>query len=510
MPARYRLRHEQQTLGMHIDVSSSGPNGVSVHMYGSATNPYIKFLGPFAPSIHWDVNISLNTNPDGSETQYTVNGSRGNFPASEIDIDDQMITGGDVSIGGYKVSQGNIATSLRCPCAGPGRELTPTRDQHSKRKNFATIPAELYSKQKKKTRHRSGWLSVGCDVPATELHHGRNFLRIGRNGTKLGWDGKHVVRRPHHYRLVRRRWEQFYDQRTTTLQAVNGVADLQWPERRPSWRSLNTLIVTCNTLPSVTTDYFEVTPSAATQLVASAPTVPVLVNGSFGLDTQAEDQYGNVDPNFDMETATMLLLPGEAAPWRMLSVAAVSGEADFNDLTINNAGNGYTVQATSPGLTAGVSPTFNVSADQLVVTTRPEDLIRINSAFGLVVSAENAAGAVDTSFNGTMTVARMERQTELWGTLTVPAVNGIATFYMNDRQAWLWYTLTVTSSSVAAPVTTDSRTSPAGQLTTRRPDTPRNPCTTTKTTTRESLRVLIRSRSGSRGCGWKPGRVLQR
>lgn len=108
-----------------------------------------------------------------------------------------------------------------------------------------------------------------------------------------------------------------------------------------------------------------------------------------------------------------------------------------------------------------MSPTFNVTADQLVVTTPPESPIRINAAFGLVVLAENTSGAVDTSFNGTMTVALNGNGStgSLGGTLTVPAVNGVATFSgLTIDEPGDSYTLTVTSGSgsSAAPATTVS------------------------------------------------------
>ena len=260
---------------MHIDVSSSGPNGVSVHMYGSATNPYIKFLGPFAPSIHWDVNISLNMNPDGSETQYTVNGSRGNFPASEIDIDDQMITGGDVSIGGYKVSQGNIANIIASALGvvlgvnyPPGTSILTN--------NFATIPAELYSKQ---NFLGFGIVPAGDPLavtsrPPSSITAGTPFGLVvtaqNSDGTvNTSFDGPITIA------LFDGDGNSSTINGTTTLQAVNGVATFSGLSVDQAG-GLYTLIVTCNTLPSVTTDYFEVTPSAATQLVASAPTVPVL------------------------------------------------------------------------------------------------------------------------------------------------------------------------------------------------------------------------------------------
>ena len=96
---------------------------------------------------------------------------------------------------------------------------------------------------------------------------------------------------------------------------------------------------------------------------------------------------------------------------------------------------GYTLKASSTGLTAGTTDAFNV-ADQLVVTTQPPSSITAGTPFGLVVKAEDAQGNVDTSFNGSITVTNAYGYT-LGGTLTVKAVNGVATFsgLTEDRPA---------------------------------------------------------------------------
>ena len=245
---------------------------------------------------------------------------------------------------------------------------------------------------------------------------------------------------------------------TLTVNAVNGVATFTGLSIDQAGDS-NTLSVITNSLPSVTTDTFIVTPAAATQLVVGAPIAPVLTNGSFALDVQAEDPYGNVDPTFDGDVTIALEANPGSARWGEPSrrCRLRGGRLQWSDDQqprdwLHDSG-------IQPRIDAGVSPTFNVTTDQLVVTTPPENPIRINTAFGLAVSAVNASGAVDTSFNGTMTIALDGNGSTgtLSGTLTVPVVLGTATFSgLAIDQPGDSYTLTVTSSSAAAPVTTGS------------------------------------------------------
>jgi hypothetical protein len=103
-----------------------------------------------------------------------------------------------------------------------------------------------------------------------------------------------------------------------------------------------------------------------------------------------------------------------------------NGVATFYDLNFSKAGSGYTLTAAVPGSMAGVSPPFNV-ADDLVVTSQPPGTVTAGAAFGLVVSAEDTVGHVDTLFSGSVTVSDVEGYS-LGGTLTVKAANGVARF----------------------------------------------------------------------------------
>jgi len=76
-----------------------------------------------------------------------------------------------------------------------------------------------------------------------------------------------------------------------------------------------------------------------------------------------QDSSGNAVPS---STATVTLAigtnPGGATLGGTTSVAAVSGVATFSNLSLNNAGTGYTLTAASSGLTGATSSMFNVQA----------------------------------------------------------------------------------------------------------------------------------------------------
>jgi hypothetical protein len=79
----------------------------------------------------------------------------------------------------------------------------------------------------------------------------------------------------------------------------------------------------------------------------------------------ARDAVGNVDPTFTGNVA-MAISAGTGTAGAALTggtpVAAAAGVATFANLSINLAGTGYTLRATSGALTAGVSTAFNVTA----------------------------------------------------------------------------------------------------------------------------------------------------
>ena len=91
------------------------------------------------------------------------------------------------------------------------------------------------------------------------------------------------------------------------------------------------------------------------------------------------DPYGNVDPTFNGNvTLALANNPGGSYAGRNADRGGVNGVATFSGLTINKPGSGYTLKATSGGLTAATSAAFDVT-DQLVVTTQPPSTVTAGS-----------------------------------------------------------------------------------------------------------------------------------
>jgi hypothetical protein len=133
----------------------------------------------------------------------------------------------------------------------------------------------------------------------------------------------------------------------------------------------------------------------------------------------------------------------------------VLGVATFNDLSINNAGAGYTLQATDGALTA-TSSSFTIfrPATQLVFGTQPSA-----TAAGATISppvsilVEDSLGNVVTSSSATVSVAIQSNPASgtLGGTTSVNAVNGVATFNnLSINNAGANYTLVASSSGLAS------------------------------------------------------------
>jgi hypothetical protein len=239
---------------------------------------------------------------------------------------------------------------------------------------------------------------------------------------------------------------------TATVTAAGGVATF-------SGLSIDTagnytLQATGGGLNPVTTSSLTVSPLAATQLAVWGPDRGVLPGSAFGITVLAEDQYGNVDPNFGGNvTLALSNNPGGATLGGTLAAAASVGQASFSGLSINNLGSGYAIQASATGLTAGTSVPFDVTSDQLVVTAQPPASVSAGAGFGLTVAAENASGNVDASFTGNVTVALLDLTdtgATLSGTLSVTPTGGVATLSGLTLDKAGFYLLSATGDGVGS------------------------------------------------------------
>ena len=235
---------------------------------------------------------------------------------------------------------------------------------------------------------------------------------------------------------------------TLSVTASGGIAtfsDLSLTQAASGY----TLLVSASGVDSVTTSAITITPAPASQLVITQqPPASVIVNSGFGLQATIEDPYNNVETNDSAAVSVSLANnPDGANLGGTLSVTASNGVATFAGLTLDQVGSGYTLAVSSTGLSGATSNAITVipvPAQLLVITQQPPASIIAGDSFGLMVQADDNSGNLDSSFNGTVTVALANNPTgaTLGGTLSVTASGGIATFSdLSLTQAASGYTL---------------------------------------------------------------------
>ncbi len=221
-----------------------------------------------------------------------------------------------------------------------------------------------------------------------------------------------------------------------TVLVSNGVASFTGLTLTKPGTGL-TLQVSGTDLPAATTSPFTVAAGLATQLVVTtAPTAPVTAGVGFGLTLAAEDKYGNVNPasngyvTLDLDGG-----PNGATLVGTPTVPLSGGLATFSGLTLTAAGSGYSLVASSDGLTPSPSSAliFSVTAapaTQLVVSSKPPGIVTAGVGFGVTLAAEDQFGNVDPAFSGGVTLALRDNPgaDTLGGTTSVSFKNGLAIF----------------------------------------------------------------------------------
>ncbi len=154
-------------------------------------------------------------------------------------------------------------------------------------------------------------------------------------------------------------------------------------------------------------------------------------------------------------------------------VAAASGVAAFSGLSLDKAGNGYTLSATTPGLPGATSAPFDIfpeSATRLAFTTQPSNAVAGEPiAPAVVVVVQDAQGNTVPDFTGNVTMELTAGTgtagANLRGTRTVAAVGGVATFStLNVNRSGTGYTLSVRSSGLTGATSTPFDVAPAAMF----------------------------------------------
>ena len=130
-----------------------------------------------------------------------------------------------------------------------------------------------------------------------------------------------------------------------------------------------TLTATAAGLTSATSNAFDVALGPATKVVYTQQPTAVVAGSviSPAVVVTVQDAGGNtVTSSAATVTVAIGTNPGGGTLSGTVSQAASSGVATFSDLSINKTGTGYTLVASSTGLTSATSSTFNVTAGAAV------------------------------------------------------------------------------------------------------------------------------------------------
>jgi hypothetical protein len=141
---------------------------------------------------------------------------------------------------------------------------------------------------------------------------------------------------------------------------TNGVALFQVSFETAGTESF-TVADAANVLPAVQSSVSVNAAAAAALVFTSQPrsTFHWLTLGT--VSVQLVDTFGNKVDSSAPVTVALGNDPGNGQLTGTLTVNAVHGVATFSDLRVSEVGSGYTLRASSPGLSAGTSKPFNIT-----------------------------------------------------------------------------------------------------------------------------------------------------
>jgi len=242
---------------------------------------------------------------------------------------------------------------------------------------------------------------------------------------------------------------------TASMAAVQGVATFA-SLLLDKIGSDYTLAATAPSLTKATSAPFAMAAGSNQRLVFTAQPANAVAGATLAAVTvTVQDELGNV-----VTSATNPIVlavsnnPGGSTMTGTLSAAPTAGVATFADLKLDKSGFGYTILATSTGVTAGVSAPFDVKAAEaaaLAFVVQP-GTVASGTAFApsVQVAVRDAFGNVIPNATTAITVALATAPgAVLTGTATVPASAGQAAFPdLAVDKAGSGYTLVATATGL--------------------------------------------------------------
>ena len=264
---------------------------------------------------------------------------------------------------------------------------------------------------------------------------------------------------------------------TTTMAAVSGIA---------TFASLSidkvgsgyTLAASGTGIPSAASTAFNITPGPANLLIISVQPSATVAGQVFApaIVVTAQDNMGNTATGFG-GVVTLGISPGTGTAGATLagtsSVGAVAGVATFSSLSIAKAGTAYTLVASAANTAGATTGPFDIAIgppSQLAYDVAPTTTFaggQIAPAVQVVI--QDAAGNTETTYTGDVTIVLGTNPggAVLSGTTTVAAVGGIATFGdLRLDKSGTGYTLTASAAglTIATSVAFDNLAAAGHQL----------------------------------------------
>ena len=246
---------------------------------------------------------------------------------------------------------------------------------------------------------------------------------------------------------------------TLTVAAVSGVATFNGLSIDMVGAGY-TLSASAAGLTSATSSAFDISAGSATGLMFQIQPTDAAAGAIItpAVRVAVVDGGGNVVTG---STASISLAFGNSPQGAVLggttTVNAVAGQATFGDLSVDLAGTGYTLTASSAGLGGVTSSAFDISAGSaaaLAFTVQPTNTGAGAAIMPAVqVAARDANGNNVAGFAGAVTVALSQNpgNATLSGTLTANAAGGVATFTnLSLDKVATGYTLSATAAGLTA------------------------------------------------------------
>jgi hypothetical protein len=220
---------------------------------------------------------------------------------------------------------------------------------------------------------------------------------------------------------------------TSAATDANGVTTATLSSTVAETKTITAMVGTVTLTQMPTVDFVA---GAATKLELGVQPTSTAAGAAISpaLTVKIEDASGNVVTSSSATVSVALgANPGNGTLAGTTTQAASAGVATFSNLSIDRTGTGYTLLASSTGLTSAMSSSFSITpgaADHLAFLSAPSSTTAGSTLASTQIAIEDALGNVVTNSTDSVTISLGTHPAgaTLSGTATMAAPSGVATF----------------------------------------------------------------------------------